>query len=705
MSLIHLAKYALTLPPHVAAAKAMRYGARIVGAKVDQVRLKHRCTFVEPDTAGDLPSYVPEIPANRLAPRAEDIRALTERYLEHRFDLLGSGWVRVEHGINCAGFAGVRFPPTAPPADRDLAGLVSPGNRVRSQAIRGLIAPDYAPIDWQIDFKSGYRWSEAQAHGTVAYGHKPGVDVKVPWELGRLQHLPQLALAFVLAKAGEAEFETPDRYRDEFRNQVLDFLAANPPGFGVQWACPMDISIRAANLCLAFDLFRRHGAQFDRAFTDELIAGLLAHGRHVTTNLEWHDDHRANHYLADITGLAFIAAYLPRGPEADVWLAFAIRELALEIPRQFWPDGSNFEASTSYHRLSTEMAVYATALIRGLPDFRLAALRDYDHTLLQAPRPLPAAPLVVPFGDGHGGPLARMAEFTVHITKPNGRIAQIGDNDSGRFVKLLPAIDENLTEDQLDHRSVVAAVNGLYGRDDFAAFAGPGWAAETALVEGLAQKRFLDGGTAWVAVGRTVAAEGVACGPSQSVITLPDPTVLDDIQAIAYPDFGLYLWRGPRVFLSVRCGPIGQGGNGGHAHNDQLAVELNVDGEDWLADPGTGVYTPDPGMRDSYRSVLAHATPRDGTREPARLDLGLFRLEDRARARCFRFDSEMFVGAHYGFGEATQRAVYIEPDAGRIVIRDTGPDAIVEIGKPETLRAHFRVSTPFSPGYGLVDTD
>src|SRR4051812_11482251 len=36
-------------------------------------------------------------------------RELPPLYLQHRFDLLGSGWVRVEHGMSCAGLEGIRF--------------------------------------------------------------------------------------------------------------------------------------------------------------------------------------------------------------------------------------------------------------------------------------------------------------------------------------------------------------------------------------------------------------------------------------------------------------------------------------------------------------------------------------------------------------------------------------------------------------------
>ncbi|MEZ7879117.1 MAG: hypothetical protein QMC11_02655, partial [Rhodospirillales bacterium] len=78
---------------------------------------------------------------------------------------------------------------------------------------------------------------------TIAYGHEPGVDIKIPWELARLQHLPQLALAY--------SDQRSQNLVDEFQNQTLDFMSANPPRYGVNWVCTMDVAIRAANLILA----------------------------------------------------------------------------------------------------------------------------------------------------------------------------------------------------------------------------------------------------------------------------------------------------------------------------------------------------------------------------------------------------------------------------------------------------------------------
>jgi len=56
-------------------------------------------------------------------------------------------------------------------------------------------------------------------------------------------------------------------------------------------------------------------------------------------------------------------------------------------------------------------------------------------------------------------------------------------------------------------------------------------------------------------------------------------------------------------FLSIRCGPIGQNGYGGHAHYDQLSIECFTDNS-WIArDPGTGTYTDDIETRNNFRSL------------------------------------------------------------------------------------------------------
>ena len=652
MRLAHLIRLAAALPPRLVLTKGLAFAGRLAGQPLRAVLNGGRCSYPALDpVAGGLRPRLGALEPGAIPADRERLRQAAAAARAHRFDLLGSGPVRIAHGERYGGFGGHRYGPGAalPIHWRPvLAAGHRRGNRRRAAALLAMIDdPAYRPIDWHVDFISGYRWSPATWGGGVPYAHRPGVDVKLPWELARMQHLPPMALL------AEPEWAV------EFRHQVLDFLGSNPPGWGVNWACAMDVAIRAVNMALAWDLFRAGGARFDPVFERELAAALLAHGRHVMAHLEWSGHHRGNHYLADICGMAFIAAYLPATAETGRWLAFATGQLNAEIERQFTPDGANFEASTAYHRLSAEMALYAAALLLGL----------------DAQAVSPAA-------------LARLAgavRFAAHVTKPSGEMVQIGDNDSGRFVRLAP------DEGALAMTGLLDAAQGLFQAD-------PPRSPAAAIIRALA------GGHRPPPPAAPPPPPPKRASPVAEGMRLriepPDPSALDGLEAIAYPDFGLYLWRNERSFVSVRCGPIGQNGQGGHAHNDQLAVEIEIDGVAWVRDPGSFVYTPDLAARDRYRSVLAHFAPRRGEAEPARL-LAPFRLEDRAQAEVLCFGPD-FVGCHRGFGIVVHRRVAIV--AGAIVIEDWPGSGHHVVRSPAELARLWRLELPFSPGYGLVET-
>ncbi|MBV9521272.1 MAG: heparinase, partial [Alphaproteobacteria bacterium] len=432
------------LPPEAVAKRAIGLVRRKSGAAIGRIIDGRRSTYSADAPEGDLQPLLGVLPLPPIAAARAWIAPAAALYCRHFFDLLGSGWVRVGYGMACAGFDGVRYGPAgAVTPDRDgawLAAALAPAAVPKSRSIWRLVDEGYAPIDWQLDIRSGFRWRQDQWAADAPIGHLPGVDVKVPWELARAQHLPILAWAYALATRGEGGFEPAARYLGEFRNQVLDFIASNPPRFGINWRCTMDVAIRAANWVMAHDLFRAFGAAFDQPFTAALKGSLVDHGRHIVSNLEFYPEGRGNHYLADICGLAFIAACLPRNAEGDAWLAFAAQELCAEAEHQFGADGAGFEGSTSYHRLSAEMTLFTTALIEGLPEDRRAGIREADPALLRTrPRRRLATPRRLP-DEAHLARIAAMAAFSRAVTKPSGRIAQIGDNDSGRFFKLHPIL-------------------------------------------------------------------------------------------------------------------------------------------------------------------------------------------------------------------------------------------------------------------------
>lgn len=397
---------------------------------------------------------------------------------------------------------------------------------------------------------------------------------------------------------------------------------------------------------------------------------------------------------------------------------------------QFTADGANFEASTSYHRLSAEMVAYATALALGLPSDRRAALKACRHDgrrplAALTPAPLPSYPApgteaTTPFPAWYWERMERMAEFTRHITKPNGSILQIGDNDSGRFLKLQPvyhpmtvaqarALYANLEgytglpdgdaywdEDFLDHRHLVAALNGFFARGDFSEFV-RGREFETGLITHLAQGLRIASyrtsssrrGAEEVSLGSrgdwgelTGKLLALSEGRRQAcVLSLQTGTAGPGLQRLAYPDFGLFLFKSSRFYLAVRCGPIGQSGFGGHAHNDQLSLELWIDGVDYFTDPGTYLYTALPRRRNEYRSACAHSGPRIAGREPGSLARGLFTLGDEARARCIYFGPDGFAGVHRGYGFPVYRRILFS-DISLIIEDGCEEEGLVPINLP-----------------------
>ena len=724
-------KRALKEPPLVVVARIWNRLARVL-REGRQRRLDQSCaSYLLDGTPQPLARLVRvPVPAS-LAPHAEMLFTLARQTLAHEFDLLGSGPVVVRYGMRCRGLARHGFPPGAEVrAARDGAWLeptVNGANLAESKRIWSLVDEGYTPIDWQIDFRSGFRWSAQTWYRDVAvYGNPRGADIKLPWELARCQRLPQLALAHSIARLSDAR--AAESFAREFRNQVLDFSAANPPRYGANWACTMDVAIRAANWVVAYDLFRAGGATFDPEFDALIARGIREHARHVAKNLEWKDGLRGNHYLADICGLLFAAAYLPADESTDTWLALALQELPREIQHQFDPEGSILEASTSYHRLSGEMAVYSLALALGLPGERLAGLKKVKRLRFPSGAVLEGPPAMsgrggIALPDAVGERIARMAEFTRNLTLPTGLIAQFGDNDSGRFFKLpgtyqwldartasrryvvpdLSAVQSHyLDEEVLDHRHFVSAANGLLGRDDPGRFA-CGREIDAEIVQLLSGDRAL-------ATAARDAGRGLGVGTQDSserirerIRALPEKCrqryefagngsgLGNGLETFAYPAFGLYVVRSERIYLAIRCGRIHPLGSGAHAHNDQLAIELWIDGRTLVTDPGTWVYTPLPDERNRYRSAAAHFAPRVVGREPSRLDEGPFVLKDSARARCVYFGRNGFAGEHSGFGAPVLRAITLQAD--RVIVEDGS------VGEP-LVRLEATPGLPVSNKYG-----
>ena len=650
----------------------------------------------------------------------EPLRLLADGYCRHQFGLLGSGSVQVGYGAACPGFAGHSFPPQAAvSADRDgawLAGHVNASNLAVSRGLwRRIDRPDYSPIDWQLDFRSGYRWN-SQVHFTqLAIPVDLGADIKVPWELGRLQHLPQLALCAVLAQAEAAEFASASIYLRELRCQLLDFLALNPPRFGVNWMCPMDVGIRAANIVLAMDLvvgakLDADGAVFDQAFFDIVLRSVREHAIHVAAHLEWSDSGRSNHYLANLVSLLWAASHLPSDRLSDSMVAFAAAELLHEGDHQFGADGGNYEGLTNYHRLSAELLLFGVALLNGLSAADLAHLDGARGDALRVRAPWPAGPLQH-YALADGGvtivppalreKLFRAAALIRAATRPDGRAVQIGDTDSGRLFKLAlagrvegGADGREFVEDARDYGATAAGIESLFGLAQGASSLDAIVVARLAGEHRFPPPRILDiedHGDLDAVVAAMMAL------PAQSRrhrrLSLGGPIRIETWRRSAFPDFGLYGFTAGGAFIAFRCAPAPPAGAPlGHTHDDNLSVEYVLGGARRI-DPGSYCYTPSVTLRNCYRSAAAHDVVRAEGWEVTTPGADLFALDHAAWARCLAWRPNGVAGEIAGPRGRLLRAV---------VLTEDGVDIWDGVDPPNRLRPiapQLRVAV----GYGQLE--
>lgn len=533
---------------------------------------------------------------------------LSKMYIEHKFDLLGSGWVKNSYDSVVLGLEGYKY----------YMNVAAPAS----------VSEGYEPIDWQKDFKSGFRWSEKKWYKDQRIAHKPGSDIKVPWELARLQHLPQLAIFAMI------DPNLKEQNLKEFKNQILDFIRNNPPRMGVNWTCTMDVGIRVANMLVAYDIFCQmdSGGILDQKLKQTFSNSVYEHALHIVNNLEYSPILTSNHYLSDIAGLLFVCAYLDSSSEVDTWLSFSVQEIIGEMKNEFYEDGGNFESSTSYHRLSGELMVYSTALIMGLKNEKILSLKKYNiKSWRKKPKLLPPnkqefkiinGQVVLPqwFIDR----LYKIGRFTVDITKPNKEVPQFGDNDSGRFFKFSPNgeflsgkqailkyinLKDYKCEDELfwdenilNHSTLVGCMSGIFEDELFKNDV----YFEKSFIKALAghilkasDKTYKKLIASAVELSELQYQKSMEFGISKS----------QDIKSIFYPDSGIFIYKSDKFYLAVCATPLGQSNHGGHTHNDKLSYDLWVDGLDIARDPGTYLYTPLPDRRNEFRSVKAHNAP------------------------------------------------------------------------------------------------
>ncbi len=441
---------------------------------------------------------------------------------------------------------------------------------------------DFGPeVQWRCDLLSEEEWLP-DYHAEINLARE-GSDVRVVWELNRLAHLITLARAYTVTQ--------DEHLAEEFFIQVESWRVDNPVGRGPNWACAMEVALRAMNLLAAFQLFRR-SPKLSEARLLELLAIFEQHGAHIRRNLEFSYIATSNHYLSDIAGLLWLGIMLPELEPAREWREFALREMLREMCVQVLEDGADFEASTGYHRLVLELFLYSFLLCRAN---RIEISENYWRKLYE------------------------MVAYMRAYMRPDGRAPLIGDTDSGQALPIVKRAAD-------DHAYMLAIGAAIFEEPRFKL------RAHEAMPEELL----------WL-----LGQEGVRAYES-----LP---ASDESEASkSFPDAGTYIMREGDLYMLFNASGCGVGGRGSHGHNDSLSIEVSACGTSFITDPGTYVYRTDLHERQLFRSTAYHSTVEvDETEQNTIIESLPFVVGDEAHPRVLKWETsalrDLIVAEHDGY--------------------------------------------------------
>lgn len=464
-------------------------------------------------------------------------------------------------------------------------------------------------IDWHFDFKSGHNWNPKEYYlRTGKYVTlNDSSDVKVPWELSRCQHFVTLGKAYW--------YTGNEKYTKEFVSQIESWIESNTVELGVNWACTMDVAIRATNWIWGYYFFSE-SPSLTNEFKIKFKKSLFIHGNHIIHNLEF-GSIRGNHYLSDIVGLVYLGIFFQGTKKGKKWLKKGLSALEEEMEFQVHPDGVDFEASISYHRLVTELFISATLL----------CLKND-----------------IAFPKWYMARLEKMIEFVMYYTKPDGMYPIIGDADDGR----LHILANNHIN---DHRYLLSVGAVLFNRSDF-----------KSTYSIFNEEAF------WL-----LGLEGLN---KFKLLTASEskPT------SKAFNDGGYYIMRNDDQYMIIRCGDVGLKGHGGHGHCDCLSFELFIGGRSVVIDPGAYIYTAAAAARNRFRSTKYHNTIVVDAEEMNRFEEDqLFSMHFDAVPTLHKWitteEYDIFDGTHTGYSRMQEavihrRQIYFNKNEGYWIIKD-----------------------------------
>jgi hypothetical protein len=257
---------------------------------------------------------------------------------------------------------------------------LAPDREAADRAVEGTLRFHHLGASWTAVGRREIDWSGPQ------HAHQE-------WraQMNRFWQLPPLAAAW--RDTGDAG------YAEAARDYTADWLRAHPTRAGWQLA-PYDNTL---NLSIRMhQWFTALPALLDStAFDDETVDAMLGSAQAQLDYLLDHLSSRMNWRIAQADSLLTNALRLEGLPGAQRWREAGIYVLNDAFHRQILPDGAHMERNPSYHQWMTDVFEKYWRLGRAMPELAL---------VMQA------------------GPIARMHDYALGATRPNGALNAMHDS-------------------------------------------------------------------------------------------------------------------------------------------------------------------------------------------------------------------------------------------------------------------------------------
>jgi hypothetical protein len=386
----------------------------------------------------------------------------------------------------------------------------------------------------------------------------------------------------------------------------------------IYWNSPMEVSIRLVNLIFHRVLLENNQNKvilFDNN-KDKLENEIAKHFEFVLNNLENKGNVIGNHYLVELASLLLTISNFEIDLDATSFNEI-VNEAINTLDTQFYEDGTNFEGSSHYAAFTTEIVILFKLAFEAL-DCKQKVMKRIDKILLNN-KSLISSLLI------------------------DNELSQIGDNDSGRIFYLFHNEIQPLKLDWL-----ILIVDSFFN-------------VESDLYKNLFIKEIKN--------------NNINLNQLIKIESSPIEIFHDTYEIYNFENFGVFIWRNDKEYFSIRCGPIGQNEIGGHAHHDQLSIEAYTNGK-WIArDPGTGTYTDNIKIRNSFRSLAYHWGPNLEIKFPEESSFDCFRLTGTSSGKALAFNKLYFLGSAEFLNYKIYREIHI--DDGIIRINDYCNEQII----------------------------